>query len=1030
MSKLKFGNYSFHQKLLVRVPRFSQESISRINRNDPSFQEMIYIASPSLWEKMLQQETKDQKDAGLENTIQKYKIRSSCRATPFGLFAGCGLVEWAKETDLRIGENTISRKTRMDMHVLVTLALQFSEIPEIRECIRFYPNRSIYPVGDKLRYTEYSYQQGRRYHTISQVDNFDILETILKANDGNGATLKEYASLIQETNDFDDDTCYGFLVDLLRSQLLVSELEPAITGEDLLRQLIDKISKVSSERVRQLVANLEVIADKIEELDKQEVNEIEDYQSINFLIEKLFTEKTTINNFLQVDMYRDFKKKSLSGSYRKKLMEVVELLSFHKPPRSPHLQNFKASFSQRYGEAFVPLPEVMDSEHGLGYGMNNQSLSSYPLVDDVVVSKLRDEGSTIRLSEWHLYLKKQIESHSKEKKGFVINLDKETIVNEFHKDDEMTFPDSFHIMFSLVKEGEHELINLINSGGTSAANMLARFSGLSNDLKDFVGSVIQKEDQINEGVIMAEIVHLPEKRTGNILLRPAFRKYEIPYLANSSALPENQIHLNDLLVSVAGGEVILKSKSRQKVVVPRLTNAHNFHDQSLPVYHFLCDLQSPDSAVPGMFDWGDLRKLYTFLPRVTYKDVIVSLAQWSFGKDEIKTICGTDFKSFAKIKEAWNLPAVISVKEGDNLLKIDLSDPEDFLLFQSVLQNRSTLLLEEYLSPSAVIQNEEGKYYAHEFIATVVRNELPVKRLHGNDKDFCEVQDRTQRDFYPGSEWLYYKLYCGEKTADMILEKFRDDFVDKPGNKDLISKWFFIRYADPVHHLRIRFLVPDKNDSAGLQNNFNQFLHQITAIGLCWKVQIDTYSRELERYGYDHIQISEAFFHHDSKRVLQTIGLVKKEDENFRWQVALYLVDSFLSLYQLDYDEKARFYKTLKDQFYEEFNIQRKAKKKLDTKYRVFQKEIAGVLEQEDDRLKEVMKISGVYLDAMRILAEGELKKDQTVGLKVPLYSLIGSYIHMTLNRYFSGEQRLHECIIYDFLFRFYRSKQAMMSKN
>ena len=41
------------------------------------------------------------------------------------------------------------------------------------------------------------------------------------------------------------------------------------------------------------------------------------------------------------------------------------------------------------------------------------------------------------------------------------------------------------------------------------------------------------------------------------------------------------------------------------------------------------------------------------------------------------------------------------------------------------------------------------------------------------------------------------------------------------------------------------------------------------------------------------------------------------------------------------------------------------------------------------------------------------------------LYSIIGSHIHMSLNRIFRSENRLHELIIYDFMTRYYKSKIA-----
>ena len=62
-----------------------------------------------------------------------------------------------------------------------------------------------------------------------------------------------------------------------------------------------------------------------------------------------------------------------------------------------------------------------------------------------------------------------------------------------------------------------------------------------------------------------------------------------------------------------------------------------------------------------------------------------------------------------------------------------------------------------------------------------------------------------QRNFSIGSEWLYYKLYTGHKTADFILTEVIKPLTEEFLEKGLIDKWFFIRYADPKHHIRLRF---------------------------------------------------------------------------------------------------------------------------------------------------------------------------------------------------------------------------------
>lgn len=72
-----------------------------------------------------------------------------------------------------------------------------------------------------------------------------------------------------------------------------------------------------------------------------------------------------------------------------------------------------------------------------------------------------------------------------------------------------------------------------------------------------------------------------------------------------------------------------------------------------------------------------------------------------------------------------------------------------------------------------------------------------------------------QREFNIGSEWLYYKIYCGVKTSDMILLEHLKEKISDLKINDFIEKWFFIRYNDPEPHIRLRFLLT-KNSNLNL----------------------------------------------------------------------------------------------------------------------------------------------------------------------------------------------------------------------
>lgn len=61
-----------------------------------------------------------------------------------------------------------------------------------------------------------------------------------------------------------------------------------------------------------------------------------------------------------------------------------------------------------------------------------------------------------------------------------------------------------------------------------------------------------------------------------------------------------------------------------------------------------------------------------------------------------------------------------------------------------------------------------------------------------------------RRTFAPGSPWLYLKAYTGTASADHILTDTVGPVIEQLRESGVVDHWFFLRYADPEHHLRLR----------------------------------------------------------------------------------------------------------------------------------------------------------------------------------------------------------------------------------
>src|SRR5205807_7013034 len=110
-----------------------------------------------------------------------------------------------------------------------------------------------------------------------------------------------------------------------------------------------------------------------------------------------------------------------------------------------------------------------------------------------------------------------------------------------------------------------------------------RFCHAGDQLCQLVRAHLAAEEAVHPDRVFAEVVHLPEGRVGNILSRPVLRSYEIPYLGRSGAPPSRQLSLSDLLVSVQGERIVLRSRRLGREVIPRLTTAPNHAGRGLGV---------------------------------------------------------------------------------------------------------------------------------------------------------------------------------------------------------------------------------------------------------------------------------------------------------------------------------------------------------------------------------------------------------------------------------------------------------------
>lgn len=695
-----FSRRNFHENAYKEA--FSDDELKEICK-DSVFQEAIYLASPNLYHELNQwlhseKELSSSQHQKLKNTILKYYTRMSTRCTPFGLFSGVGLGKFNQETiNNKLSDNNQLqvRDTKLDMHLLVALAKTLEKNPDIRSQLLYFPNNSIYKIGKKIRYVEYEYKGGKRDYIISSAPFSEELSQILDFSK-QGKTISQIGEILI-SDEINHEESKEFLEELIDNQVLVSELEPNVSGCDFLDTLISVLNRIEAKNETDVLIS---IKNKLTELDLQIGNQVSKYAEIEDLIKSFKTDYEQKYVF-QTDLY--FKNEfNVSGHWKKEIKKGLSFLNkITLLSKDTNIEKFKKAFYERFETQEMPLSYVLDTEIGIGYRQGTAAKGIHPYLENLELPKSKGKQNVnIQLTPFHKILNEKLQEALLDNL-FTIELLEEDF-NDFDESWE-DLPNTLSLMSEIISENNQEKLYIGSISGSSAANLLGRFCSDQSNVQNLTKQIIKKETEVDSDYILAEIIHLPEARIGNIIRRPTLREYEISYLAQSILPQENQISVEDLFISVKHDRIILRSKKLSKEIKPFLTNAHNYYSNTLPVYHFLSDLHSQNTRTGLYFNWGGLSQIYKFLPRIEYKNIILSKAQWNITDKEIASLESllenkNEFLSQMKIwQNKRQIPQWIQWVKSDNTLLMNLENYDMAKLFIQTIKSEKSITIEEFL---------------------------------------------------------------------------------------------------------------------------------------------------------------------------------------------------------------------------------------------------------------------------------------------------------------------------------------------
>ena len=1011
------ADFQFIRDLILRIPLFSFEDYSVPNvqeiANDPQFQYAIYLSNPVLYQVLLHKHFNISSFNDKELlSIQKYINRMCFRPTPFGCFASSIVVGWGTDDEIILKDKAHDRvQLLLDQEVSLLLAKKLlHEVPYPRQ---LFLNPTIYRFNKSYRFVKTTYEEGvsAPSYTLDSIKINRYIDNIVRLFKKGPLSETQLLSILETVWKFSNEEAVEFLSMLISSQILTTQLGPNLIGEDYLYRLINTPYTKDNHLSLQLNALYKKL-DTVKPFEQELLLKLDDE------IKQLTTgsaKKTNLN------FYSNLQRKKLTGSlnvkYQDQISVAISALQILVPYTLPQqLKDFITEFKARFDRQKVPLLQALDPDAGIAYGSVSGSARE-GLLSQVKFNPGVKSSTVIEWTMVHQVLLQLWTNNTNRGTFEPIELSPSHLSTV---DTTSTpLPPSIMVMF---RETEGRIF-IENAGGCSGTSIIGRFTLFNDDVLDLSRQIAQIEEQANPDVIFADIGILSDTHTDNINRRYPVYQYEIPINSVPVQPPSHQIRLSDLVVSVVNDELVLESVSLQKVVLPRLSSAYNYAHNHLSIFKFLCDLQYQGIQNNLSFDLEYYFPNLKFYPRVSIGNVILSAAKWYLTTNDIdylnKATEKDGFEKMQEIKQRVQLPDLICLTRADQQLVFNLTQKEEVLVLLNCIAGTEQVKLQEYFLPKHVQPTVAiaGKPMINQFITFLYQtdNVYPAKIFDLQPA----LSKKIKREFVPGSEWLYFKIYCSPQVTDHLLSDQILPLMTTLEKRE-ISSWFFIRYLESGYHIRLRLKV-NPTDIGRVMVKLKDGLAISLQSNQIKQLQADTYVREIERYGADIIQLIEDFFSASSKLV---IHFIKARTSIYSsHSLAIIDIDRLMGLFMPSVTDQISFLQLVSDSFYQEFSGNKALKIDLDLKYRELKTEIQLLL--HDQHYFKTLKLSKYHQDFSH--QAGQVAKESLQFSTERRVALLADLIHMHFNRLFTEDQREQEYIIYYCMLKYKLSVKARL---
>ena len=345
-----------------------------------------------------------------------------------------------------------------------------------------------------------------------------------------------------------------------------------------------------------------------------------------------------------------------------------------------------------------------------------------------------------------------------------------------------------------------------------------------------------------EGAITAQLSFPPHHpRAENVTRVPQMLPFLLSVAEHRNQEP-GRITLADLAVTADLDRFYLLSLSRRRIVEPVLACGLAWHAVP-PIARLLFELPRTGCAAPGLFDWGGAGGL-PFLPRLRAGRAVLSPARWRIRAADLPgpDADGREWTAaVSRLRQRLRLPDWVSAGSSDRQLRLNLNDAMDLAVLRAHLGScpGSAVVTESWAPQDHAWCGSR----AHELVFPLAGTAPPVPAPKVLFRRGPLPSASREHGYLPGSGVLSARLYSHPDLFDTIVTRHLPDLAD--GWPEL-SCWWFLRYRDPRHHLRLRLHIRDYGQAATRAGRWAAALRRQ---GLAGDLLLDTYRPETARFG-------------------------------------------------------------------------------------------------------------------------------------------------------------------------------------